>query len=119
MFQITVLVSLKVYILCLKSGIVSGIIALCRGVCGDTVGACAAIQLISILGIPLAIGVLLFSSPPISCMLEANAAGGGGGRVESRHHRRESTTWRRLLRHEAAKLPAAHCPLPRGAEPEQ
>ena len=37
MFQITVLVSLKVYILCLKSGIVSGIIALCRGVCVDTV----------------------------------------------------------------------------------
>ena len=37
MFQITVLVSLKVYILCLKSGIVSGIIALCSGVYGDTV----------------------------------------------------------------------------------
>ena len=54
MFQITVLVSLKVYILCFVLGVVS---------------ACAAIQLISILGIRLVIRVLLFSSPPISCTL--------------------------------------------------
>ena len=44
MFQITVLVSLKVYILCFVLGVVS---------------ACAAIQLISILGIPLVIRVQL------------------------------------------------------------
>ena len=57
MFQITVLVSIKVYILCLKSGVVS---------------VCGAIQLISILGILLVIRVLLISSLPISCLLEAN-----------------------------------------------
>ena len=37
MFQITVLVALNVYILSLKSGVVSGNSSLCWAVCGDTV----------------------------------------------------------------------------------
>ena len=45
MFQITVLVALKVYILYLKSGVVSGKLCICL----VSAGACAAIQFIYIL----------------------------------------------------------------------
>ena len=63
MFQITVLVSLKVNILCLKSGIVSGMIRLCRGMCSDTVH--------------FHTGLLVFYCSQL------HVRSGGGGRVEA------------------------------------